>query len=74
MDFTAITSADVARSAARLRALSRRIERGDFTTESERQLAGSIGAALTQASDHIENARDLLPETGLDFYEDGDAR
>lgn len=74
MSFTVVSDTDLARSAARLRALSRRIERGDFTTESERQLAGSIGAALTQASDHIENARGLLPETGLDFYEDGDAR
>lgn len=74
MSFTVISDTDLARSAARLRALSGRVERGDFTTQSERELALSIGTALNSASLHIEDARALLPETGLDFHEKGCAR
>lgn len=74
MSFTVISDTDLARSAPRLRALSGRVERGDFTTQSERELALSIGTALNSASLHIEDARALLPETGLDFHEKGCAR
>lgn len=69
MSFTVVSDTDLARSAARLRALSGRVERGDFTTRSERELAISIGSELSRASRHIEDARDLLPGTGLDFHE-----
>lgn len=73
MSFTVVSDTDLARSAARLRALSRRIERGDFTTQGEREIAVSVGAELNEASRQIENARSLLPEAGLDFHEEGDA-
>lgn len=69
MSFTVVSDTDLARSAARLRALSGRVERGAFTTQGERELAVSIGTALNRASLHIEDARDLLPESGLDFHE-----
>lgn len=74
MSFTVVSDTDLARSAARLRALSRRIERGDFTTQGEREIAVSVGAELNEASRHIENARSLLPVAGLDFREKGDER
>lgn len=74
MSFTVVSDTDLARSAARLRALSGRVERGDFTTQSERELAVSIGTELSRASSHIEDARALLPESGLDFHEEGNGR
>lgn len=69
MSFTVVSDTDLARSAARLRVLSGRVERGDFTTQSERELAVSIGTELNSASRHIEDTRDLLPETGMNFHE-----
>lgn len=72
MSFTVVSDTDLTRSAARLRALSRRIERGDFTTQGVREIAVSVGAELHEASRHIENARSLLPEAGLDFHEEGE--
>lgn len=74
MSFTVVSDTDLARSAARLRALSRRVERGDFTTQRERELAVRIGTELSRASCHIEDARSPLPESGLDVHEEGNGR
>ncbi|MDN5686776.1 MAG: hypothetical protein L0G94_08860 [Brachybacterium sp.] len=71
MSFTVVSGTDLARSAARLRPLSCRVERRDFTTQSERELAVSIGTELNRAGRHIEDAHALLPESGLDFHQEG---
>src|SRR5699024_11881083 len=70
--FTTITYTDLGRSSAKLRATSRRIEAGGFSNHDDRRLARSIGAHLQEASRHLEAARDLLPETGLDFHGEED--
>lgn len=72
MTFTSITYTDLGRSAAKLRATSRRIEAGGFSSHGDRRRANGIGAHLQEASRHLEAARDLLPETGLDFHGEED--
>lgn len=68
MTFTAITSTDLAQQAARLRAMSNRISRGDFRSQPERRRAIEISSALAHAGQLTEQARELLPESGLDFF------
>ncbi|MEV0869442.1 hypothetical protein AB0I24_16075 [Brachybacterium paraconglomeratum] len=70
MDFTAINHTDLAIQAARLRATARRIEKGNFTTQSDRVRAQQVGSHLQRASEEIEEARTQLPEAGLDFHSD----
>lgn len=70
MDFTAINHTDLAAQAARLRATARRIEKGNFTSQSERVLAQKVGSHLRRAGEEIEAAREQLPESGLDFHGD----
>lgn len=46
MDFSAINHTDLATQAARLRATARRIEKGNFTTQSDRVRAQRVGSHL----------------------------
>lgn len=70
MAFTVINHTDLTAQAARLRAAANRIERGGYRDESERVLAHRIGAILNEAGQKVDEARSLLPQTGLDFHGD----